>query len=124
MLAALIHIISWLPRYCVYEPLANARMKGFKTWNDEEARKFSQTATSFLFFSSSAFFAHRVLGPEEWIYSTSGWFSMASTFLIKPDFKFYYLLYVARFLSDLVSIFFESRKTASGDERGGPELKC
>jgi len=106
----IVHAISWIPRYVLYEPLANARMKGYKTWDDEEAKRFSQTATSLLFFCSSAFFIYQILSPEEWLYSTAGWYSMSYNFILRPDFKFYYLLYIARFCSDLVSIFFESRK--------------
>jgi hypothetical protein len=106
----IIHAISWIPRYYIYEPLANARMNGFKTWDEEEAKRFSQTATSLLFFCSSAFFIYQILSPEEWLYSTAGWYSMSNATYLRPDFKFYYLLYIARFSSDLVSIFFESRK--------------
>ena len=110
MLIAIVHVISWLPRYIIYEPLANARMKGFKTWDDDEAKRFSQTATSLLFFCSSAVFATRILGPEEWIYSPSSWSFMSNITYVSPSFKFYTLWYISRFSSDLISIFFEKRK--------------
>ena len=118
----MIHAISWLPRYFIYEPLANARMKGFKTWDDDEAKRFSQTATSLLFFCSSAIFAYRVLSPEEWLYSTSGWYSMSNSTYLQPAFKFYYLLYIARFSSDLISLFFESRKKVR--RRAATNIRC
>lgn len=105
----LIHTISWIPRYIIY-----ARMKGFKAWDKDEAKRFSQTAMSLLFCGSSSFFVYQILSPEEWLYSTSGWYAMSSNTtatVLRPEFKFYYLLYIARFSSDLVSIFFESRKT-------------
>lgn len=110
VLIAIVHVISWLPRYIIYEPLANARMKGFKTWDDDEAKRFSQTATSLLFFCSSAVFATRILGPEEWIYSPSSWYFMSNITYVSPSFKFYTLWYISRFSSDLISIFFEKRK--------------
>ena len=122
MQIVIIHVISWLPRYIIYEPLANARMKGFKTWDDDEAKRFSQTATSLLFFCSSAVFAYRVLSPEEWLYSTSGWYSMSNSTYLQPAFKFYYLLYIARFSSDLISLFFESRKKVR--RRAGEYIRC
>lgn len=106
----MVHSLSWLPRWLIYEPLANARMKGFKGWDASECRKFSQTATSLLFFCSSAFFVARILLPKDWLFSREGW-DAANSEVIEADYKFYYLLYIARFLSDMVSIFFEERKT-------------
>ena len=109
-MVVMVHAISWLPRWFIYQPLANSRMKGFKTWDAAECRKFSQTATSLLFFGSSAFFVARILLRKDWLFSRQGWHD-AHTYIVEADYKFYYLLYMARFLSDLVSIFFEDRKT-------------
>jgi len=108
ILIVIVHTVSWLPRYLLWEPLANWRMQGHKTWDHLEAQKFSQTATSLLFFCSSSFFVWRILSPRDWLYSREGWFNTGP--LTDADFRFYYLLYSARFLSDLVSIFFEDRK--------------
>ena len=108
MLVAIVHTISWLPRYFLWEPLANWRMHGCKTWDEAEAKRFSQTATSLMFFCSSTFFVSRILSPKDWLYSRQGWQQTGP--LIDPDFRFYYLLYSARFLSEIVSIFFEERK--------------
>jgi hypothetical protein len=110
MLVVIIHLVSWLPRFIIYEPLANWRMKGCKGWDQSECRKFSQTATSLLFFSSSAFFIARILLPKDWLFSREGWASLSHSQFIEADLKFYFLLYMARFLSDLISIFFEDRK--------------
>lgn len=109
-MVVMVHAISWLPRWTVYEPLANWRMNGFKTWDASECRKFSQTSTSLLFFCTSAFFVGRILLPKEWLFSRQGWDGLSHSEVIDADFKFYYLLYMARFLSDLISIFFEDRK--------------
>lgn len=108
ILIVIVHAVSWLPRYLLWEPLANWRMQGHKTWDQSEAQKFSQTATSLLFFCSSSFFVWRLLSPRDWLYSRAGWKMMGP--LTDADFRFYYLLYSARFLSDLISIFFEDRK--------------
>jgi len=113
MLVVIVHTISWLPRYILWEPLANWRMQGHKTWDDAEAKRFSQTATSLLFFSSSTIFVWRILSPRDWLYSRQGWLHTGP--LIDADFRFYYLLYSARFLSDLISIFFEDRKRVRSD---------
>lgn len=110
IMVVMVHAISWLPRWTVYEPLANWRMNGFKTWDASECRKFSQTSTSLLFFCTSAFFVGRILLPKEWLFSRQGWDGLSHSEVIDADFKFYYLLYMARFLSDLISIFFEDRK--------------
>ncbi len=104
----MVHTVSWLPRFLLWEPLANFRMRGHKSWDQSEAQKFSQTATSLLFFCSSTFFVWRLLSPRDWLYSRAGWHATGP--LIDADFRFYYLLYSARFISDLVSIFFEDRK--------------
>jgi ceramide synthetase len=86
-------------------------MQGHKGWNRAECRRVSQTCTSLLFFVSSALIAYRVLLQKEWLFSRQGWTIVGEG--IDRDYKLYYLLYAARFFSDLVSIFFEDRKTVS-----------
>lgn len=108
ILGLIVHAISWWTRWLLWEPLANARMKGHPSWDMSECRRFSQTATSLLFFVTSACFAARVLPSKEWLFSREAWPTRGP--LIDADYKFYYLLYAARFFSDLVSIFFEDRK--------------
>lgn len=115
MLAVFIHCISWGTRWVLWEPLANARMKGFKGWDKAEMQHFSMTATSLLFFTTSALFAARILLSKEWLFSREGWTQRGP--LIDADYKFYYLVYAARFFSDLVSIFFEDRKKVRGSLR-------
>jgi TLC domain len=117
VLAVIIHAASWWPRWLVYEPLANWRMEGGSTsrattktataWEREECRRFSMTCTSCLFFTLSAVFANRVLLPKEWLFDRNAWTVREPN--IDADFKFYYLMYAARFVSDLVSLFYESR---------------
>ena len=108
ILGVIIHAISWWSRWLVWEPLANLRMKGHKSWTREECQRYSQTCTSAMFFVLSAVFAARILLPKEWLFKREGW--TMREHLIEADYKFYYLVYAARFFSDLVSIFFEDRK--------------
>jgi hypothetical protein len=63
-----------------------------------------------MFFILSAFFVSRILLSKEWLFDRQGWTVLEPSIQIDADYKFYYLLYVARFVSDLVSIFFEERK--------------
>jgi hypothetical protein len=64
--------------------------------------------TACLFFTTSGVFANRILLPKPWLFSRAGWAHPSP--YIDADFKFYYLLYSARFLSDSTSLFFESRQ--------------
>jgi hypothetical protein len=66
-----------------------------------------------MFFILSAFFVARILLSKEWLFDRSGW--PVPSLQIDADYKFYYLLYIARFFSDLVSIFFEDRKKVCED---------
>ena len=108
ILGLIVHVVSWGTRWLLWEPFFNFRMKSHKTWSREECQRFSMTCTSFLFFSLSATFAARILLSKEWLFSREGWTMRGP--LIEADYKFYYLLYAARFFSDLVSIHFEDRK--------------
>mmetsp|Transcript_134296 Transcript_134296/g.199858 ORF Transcript_134296/g.199858 Transcript_134296/m.199858 type:complete len:333 (+) Transcript_134296:175-1173(+) len=108
LLAVIAHAVSWLPRWYIYEPLANFRMKEHKLWNEQEAKRFSQSCTSALFFTLSAFFASCILLPKDWLFERSAWPERGP--LIDADYKFYYLLYAGRFCSDCVSLFYEERK--------------
>ena len=90
------------------EPLANYRMMGHKSWDEMECKRFSQSFAELNFFAFSAFFAFRILITKDWLFQRSEW--PERSYLIDADYKFYYLLYVARFWSDSVSLFFEVRK--------------
>lgn len=112
MLVAIIHTISWWSRWLLWEPLANLRMKGHPTWTRSECEKFSQTCTSAMFFSLSAIFVARILLSKDWLFVREEWPNRIP--IVEADYKFYYLLYASRFISDLVSIFFEDRKKVRG----------
>ena len=112
MLVCIIHTVSWGTRWMIWEPLANWRMSSNKTttttWNKTECKRFSMTCAACTNFTLSAFFAWNILMFKPWLLERSAWVERGP--LIDADFKFYYLMYAARFLSDMVSLFFESRQ--------------
>lgn len=83
-------------------------MKDSKLWSQAESYRFSQAATSLLFFTTSAYVAAKILLSKEWLFERKSWTEIG--FIIDADYKFYYLIYASRFFSDLVSLFFEDRK--------------
>jgi hypothetical protein len=107
ILIAVMLAVSWFPRWLLWEPFANRRMKDSPTWTYEECRRFSMTCSSFVFFALSAVFANRILRPKDWLLDRDAWTQRGP--LVDPDLKFFYLMYAARFATDLVNIFFESR---------------
>ncbi|KAL3904823.1 MAG: hypothetical protein SGILL_009919 [Bacillariaceae sp.] len=108
ILTVIIHTISWGTRWLLWEPLAKYRMQGIKSFTLEEQKRFSMTCTACMNFTLSAVFAYRILGNKPWLLERQDWTVRQP--LIDADFKFYYLLYAARFLSDMVSLLFESRQ--------------
>lgn len=109
ILTTVILAVSWFPRWLVWEPLANRRMKDSTTWTYAECRRFSRACSSCMFFTLDAVFAYRILRPKEWLFDRIGWTHRDP--LVDADLKFYYLLYASRIASDSVSIFFESRSS-------------
>mmetsp|Transcript_40117 Transcript_40117/g.96870 ORF Transcript_40117/g.96870 Transcript_40117/m.96870 type:complete len:369 (+) Transcript_40117:62-1168(+) len=110
ILVCIIHCLSWIPRWMVWEPLADAyKSQSGKTttWNKEECRRFSMTVTSCMFFTISAIFGYRVLAHKSWLFDRYAWTERSPA--VETDFKFYYLVYASRFISDSISLFFESR---------------
>ncbi|KAG7366301.1 TLC domain containing protein [Nitzschia inconspicua] len=83
-------------------------MQNAKHWNRDESRRFSMTCASCLNFVLSALFGYRVLIQKPWLFRREEW--LPGEIHVAADFKFYYLLYAARFIGDLVSLFFESRQ--------------
>jgi TLC domain len=100
--------VSWGTRWLIFEPLADWRMQHVKHWNRAECRRFSMTCASCLFFVLSATFAKHILMPQPWLFDRQAWTQREMP--MDADFKFFYLLYAARFLGDWVSLFFESRQ--------------
>jgi TLC domain len=108
ILMVLTLMVSWGTRWLLFEPFANWRMQGVKHWNKNECQRFSMTCSSCWNFVMSAVFAHRILSDKPWLFVREQWMELGP--YIDADFKFYYLWYAARFLSDIVSLWFESRQ--------------
>jgi hypothetical protein len=108
ILTVLTLMMTWGSRWVIFEPFANWRMQGVKHWNKEECQRFSMTCSSCWNFVISAVFAHRVLYDKPWLFVRDQWTKRGP--YIDADFKFYYLWYAARFLGDIVNIWFESRQ--------------
>jgi hypothetical protein len=120
VLCIAVHLLSWLPRWLIYEPLFLMLRPSQSKLTDQSSRtiqRFSQVLTAASFHILMAFFAWRVLSHKGWLWHVKSWSEGffeeggATVLRIEPDFKFYYLLYAARYISDLISLFFEPSKS-------------
>jgi hypothetical protein len=86
-------------------------MKGHKSWNTSEKKKFSMTVTSAIFFIIASIAGWSVLYNHAWLWNPPQWSeNLFQDYTLDAAFKFHYLLYAARFSSDFVSLFFEERR--------------
>jgi hypothetical protein len=112
-LFAIVHAVSWWPRWFLYEPVAHRFRKNCKGWTLIKAEKFSQAVTAASFHTLMGIFAYLSIHDKAWLWETTKWSQNLEDNRIEPDFKFYYLLYAARYLSDMVSLFYENAKSVS-----------
>jgi hypothetical protein len=70
--------------------------------------KCSAIATGNLFHSLSAFFAWRMLYRKDWLWERTEWSVVVNE--VEADVEFFYLLYAARYISDVISLLFEIPK--------------
>lgn len=111
IMSVVIFALTWWGRWLIWEPIAEMRMRGIKNQFDPSVKKrFGVTMTSIFVHAFSAFFVFKILTPTEWLWIPSSWAANIPDNDIDPDFKFYYLLYLARYCSDSVSILFEERR--------------
>jgi hypothetical protein len=80
-----------------------------------KAEKFSQAVTAASFHIVMGVFAWRILRHKPWLWETNEWSENLLDKTIEPDFKLYYLLYAARYLSDLVSLCYEHPRNVSSE---------
>jgi hypothetical protein len=90
-------------------------MKTHPSWDQDQRQKFSQNMTTASFFCISAFFLYRILANTDWLWIPELWSANLhddgnAKHVIQADFKLYYLLYLARFCSDSVSMFYDIRR--------------
>jgi hypothetical protein len=113
IMGILIHIISWWGRWLLWEPLAAWRIRSCKTTmtlDPSTKERFGMTMTSIVFHTTSAIFIFTLLTKTQWLYSPQDWSANIQQKTIEPAFKFYYLLYLSRYCSDSISMFFEDRR--------------
>ena len=85
----------------------------------KKIENFSQTVTAASFHTISGVFAWKLLYDKDWLWDTNAWADVESFRVVDAEFKFYYLLYAARYCSDLVSLAFEhARSVSSGNNKG------
>jgi len=119
---AVVHAISWGSRWLVFEPFARRSLQANITTttinkkrycsDDATLEKFSQSSNAAVFHLLSSYFAWRIVGQKPWLWSVQEWGNdIQSLNTIDLDFKFYYLLYAARYISDLLSLLFEHTRS-------------
>jgi hypothetical protein len=108
-----VHTVSWGSRWVVYEPLARWHMQVKKECADtrQKVENFSQSVNAASFHILSSIFAWRILRRKQWLFSVEDWGDIESLDYIDLDFKFYYLLYAARYISDMVSLKYEHTRS-------------
>lgn len=114
----MIHTISWGSRWLIWEPFAKWHLKVPSapvdaTSTNKKIENFSQCINAATFHVLSAFFAWRIMWGENRLWPPDNWDEDGITKLNDLDFKFYYLLYAARYISDLFSLFFEHARSVS-----------
>jgi hypothetical protein len=82
----------------------------------KKIENFSQCLTAASFHTISGIMAWRILHDKDWIWSSDAWSDPGSFEAVDADFKFYYLLYAARYASDLLSLMFEHPRSVSRKE--------
>lgn len=112
IMSVIIFTLTWWSRWLIWEPIADMRIRGLKKHFDPSIKKrFGVTLTSIIVHLCSAFFVFKILAPTEWLWIPESWGPpLDEGHPTDADFKYYYLLYLARYCSDSVSILFEERR--------------
>ncbi|CAB9528451.1 LAG1 longevity assurance homolog [Seminavis robusta] len=110
-----VHCCSWFSRWLVWEPFARWRLGVSSNCGDATTKRkienFSQSVNAASFHILSSIFVWRILSQKEWLWSTEAWGDPTALSSIEPDFKFYYLLYAARYISDMLSLYYENKRS-------------
>jgi TLC domain len=124
VLVIIVHSVSWTSRWLLWEPWYRWHHGNRHYWenlsnNDKnnnaghvepifcvkDMQNFSQSCTACAFHTISAVLVGRILLPAPWLHDEMQWFHRTDT--VSADFKFYYLLYAARYGSDPLSLCFK-----------------
>jgi len=67
--------------------------------------------TQNVFHALSCLLSYRIIMPTTWVWPRERWVEAVGQQTVEPELKFFILLYVARYLSDLVFVFVEPRRS-------------
>ena len=135
-LTVVVHCISWGIRWVVWEPGTRALVRHLQSssssststthskiisFDHDTVRKISMHLTEALFFILSGNFAYALFAHQPWLYQPHTWLDDCHWYhhndteqqVVPAAVKFYYYLYMARFLSDSVSLFFETGRNTT-----------
>ncbi|GMH53874.1 hypothetical protein TrLO_g14773 [Triparma laevis f. longispina] len=104
-------IINWGLRILVIEPFAK---RVLPTVTKKKVEKYAQAALEMAFYTAFFFFGYRVYYPQTWVWPSSQWwdgFDKGDTYLIDPDYKFFYILYAGRYAAAFVSVLMEHKRS-------------
>lgn len=108
LLFVMVHTFSWYSRWLFWEPLANHLARKHHTWDQSICKKVSMHLNAAFLCTASSIFAWRTLANKDWLTDSSQWTKIPEH-AVEPDLKICFLFYVARFLSDTISLFYEDR---------------
>jgi ceramide synthetase len=103
-------LLTWVLRLTVFEPLARLLLPKPST---KKVQKFAQASNEMFLYSVFFLFGYRVYYQQAFIWPSSLWwqdFSSGSHGLMDPDYKFFYLLYAARYCAAFVSVMLEHKR--------------
>ena len=112
-------LISWVPRWIIFEPLANRLRQSYPHWKKSTAEKFSQSLAAGSIHIVMGILAWNVLKTKDWLWDVEQWNQTTVSAvtgdkaMIDVKFKLYYLLYAARYISDGISLCFEHARSVS-----------
>jgi len=106
-------IFNWAMRKVMIEPWARVYLHHPTS---KRVQKFAQATMEMLFYGVFFYFGYCVffLGCKEWRWPSSQWWEgkdEGAHNRITPDIRFYIICYAARYLSGLVSVMMEHRRT-------------
>jgi hypothetical protein len=114
--ASALFIFNWGTRIAVFDPLAHSLTTGSAAGAASRREKFGQSASEALFYGGSFVLGLCVVPRQPWIWpSAQWWIGKDGTpdgpyAKISDELKCYILLYIARYVQGLVSVFLEHKR--------------
>jgi len=76
-------------------------------------QKFSQSFLEMIFYGAFTFFGLRIVSSQHWLWPSKNWwidFHSGSHSVMRDDMRCYYIMYAARYLQGVLSVFIEHRR--------------